>query len=476
MKKSKGVRIRQYHKSVVLKTFLFGGMALYTAFLSLFLMLRFKNLNNLQKGIETDLMGTGLSFLVVLIITIVIMGLFKFVFKKFFFNLNNKRKLCKVILNNNFFLLENIKSGSGKSKKRYIYFPRFYYSFKDEKITITIELDGSKFHSKYLDLGSVLEQMYNAELIDKVVKNSEVIYILQLISKSRRLSLDIKDERKFKAVIPLMEGLNWDIINVPHAIVTGGTGGGKTYFLFYLVRSLFNLENEVGDPLECIVKIIDPKMSDLSFLDSVLPGDVFFEEDKILKALRLAVEEMDRRYSLMRIKENQKIGSNFLEHNLNPYFIVFDEFIAFASALEKKKKEELRDRLFQIILKGRQAGIFLIPTSQRADAEFLSGAVRDNLGLRVSLGNLSSEGYKMTFGDVEKEFLPRTEKGQGYVYLMGESKVPVEFYSPLIPEDYDFIEDIKELLSRRKRSFSVERRDNDSLALALEESDIKEEV
>ncbi|CAM2077132.1 MAG: FtsK domain-containing protein [uncultured Clostridium sp.] len=468
MIRKKGVRIKLHHKNIISEIILLSGISIFTAFFSFFLMVRFKTLNNVIEAFKTDFKSVIIPLVILLILTTIIVVVLKSNLKKLFYNLKNIQKLSQMIINNNFYIIENIKGVDGKSRKKYTYFPKTYYWFKKGLIYVNIELDGSKFHSKYLELGSKLEQMYNSEIIDKVVKNSEVTYILQVFNEGSRLILDSIKEQNIGTKIPLMKGLGWDIVKIPHCLVTGATGGGKSFFLFYLVRSFFNLTNEVGDPLECIVKVLDPKMSDLSFLDSIMPDDVFFSKDKILKELRLAVEEMDRRYILMRQEENQKVGSNFLEHNLSPYIIFFDEFIAFAISLEKSKKEELKDRLFQIILKGRQAGVFLVLTGQRADAEFIPGAIRDNLGLRVSLGNLSKDGYKMTFGDVEKEFLERTEKGQGYIYLMGESKYPVEFYSPLLAKDYNLVEDVKGLLSRRKGTFLAERKGEESLGEALE--------
>lgn len=458
MKRKKGVRIKLHHKNIVLNVFLLSGIVLFTAFFSLILTIKFKTLNNIIEGLKANFKELVIPLVIGLVLTVIILILLKIFFKKLFYNLKNIQKLSKLIINNNFYIVENVKGSDGKNKNKCTYFPKIYYWCSKERIYINIELDGSKFHSKYLELGSKLEQMYNSEIIDKVVKNSEVIYILQMFTEDSRIMLDLIKKQNTGTKIPLMKGIEWDIVKIPHCLVTGATGGGKSYFLFYLVRSFFNLKNEVGDPLECIVKILDPKMSDLSFLDSIMPDDVFFSKDKILMQLRLAVEEMDERYTLMRKAENQKVGSNFLDHNLSPYVIFFDEFIAFAISLEKSKKEELRDRLFQIILKGRQAGIFIVLTGQRADAEFMPGAIRDNLGLRVSLGNLSKDGYKMTFGDVEKEFLERTEKGQGYVYLMGESKYPMEFYSPFLAEDYNLVEDVKGLLSRRKGTFQAEQK------------------
>ncbi len=471
MFKHKGVRIKVYHKNTTLDLFLCGGTLLFTALLFLFLKVRFETINNFYLQLESNMKEMLIYIFTSLTLSIAILVILKIIFKEFFYNLDNKKKLCNLILNNNFYSSEIIRSSNGKSRVKYTYFPKFYYSYKNGVIKVIIGLDGSRFQLKYLELEKLLEGMYNAELIDKTIKNSEVIYLLQVISDDKRIIFNEKNEEcNLNTIIPLMNNLMWDITKVPHCLITGGTGGGKSYFLFYLVRSFLNLKNEVGDPISTTVKILDAKMSDLSFLESILPDDVFYDKNKILMQLRLAVEEMDRRYILMRDEKNRKVGSNFLEHNLEPYIIFFDEFIAFAVTLDKAKKEELRDRMFQIILKGRQAGVFLILTTQRADAEFIPGAIRDNLGLRVSVGNLSKEGYKMTFGDVEKEFLPRTKKGEGYIYLMGESKFPMEFYSPLLDTNYNLVEDVGGLLDRRKGTFQAEHRDNNPQATALDET------
>ncbi|HEJ8136669.1 TPA: cell division protein FtsK, partial [Staphylococcus aureus] len=70
----------------------------------------------------------------------------------------------------------------------------------------------------------------------------------------------------------------------------------------------------------------------------------------------------------------------------------------------KKELQEMNDYLINIIMKGRQAGVFMFLTAQRPDADVIKGNVRDQLGLRVSLGNLSNDGYRMTFGQTDKEF------------------------------------------------------------------------
>ena len=100
-------------------------------------------------------------------------------------------------------------------------------------------------------------------------------------------------------------------------------------------------------------------------------------------------------------------------------------------------------------MKGRQAGVFMFLTAQRPDADVIKGNVRDQLGIRVSLGNLSDDGYRMTFGQTDKEYQPiyESDVGRGYISILGQYNEPVLFDAPLM-EQYDFVEDVKQILNQ----------------------------
>ena len=70
------------------------------------------------------------------------------------------------------------------------------------------------------------------------------------------------------------------------------------------------------------------------------------------------------------------------------------------------------------MLKARAANVFVILAMQQPRADTISTDIRDNLGARVSLGSLSDEGYRMTFGG-SFDFLPIEERGTGYIMLDG---------------------------------------------------------
>ena len=102
-------------------------------------------------------------------------------------------------------------------------------------------------------------------------------------------------------------------------------------------------------------------------------------------------------------------------------FLVIDEFAALSLVLEKDEFKELNKRLKTIILKGRSANIHVLIAMQRASSNSIDLDIRDNTAIRIGLGNLSTENFKMIFGETraENEILNRGI-GEGYILIDGE--------------------------------------------------------
>ena len=144
--------------------------------------------------------------------------------------------------------------------------------------------------------------------------------------------------------------------------------------------------------------------------------------------------------------DNFQYGSNFTDHGFKPVWLIFDEMGAFqASGTDKKSKEiitEVMDGIKQIILLGRQSGIFILVSAQQMRSETLNTDLRDNLGLRIALGANSSEGYRMVFGSATPDkFKPIEVKGAGYLYMQGSGKETAQYWeSPYLDtSQFDFI-------------------------------------
>lgn len=123
---------------------------------------------------------------------------------------------------------------------------------------------------------------------------------------------------------------------------------------------------------------------------------------------------------------------------------MIDEWAAYYASLDTKEKKKAMGCLNQIALMGRQCGVFLILGTQRPDTKYLDGAIRDNFGLRVTLGRVSKAGYKMIFEHTVKSLFNKPIKGRGYIDS-GTDQVR-EFYAPFIDiTRFNFFAEFKQL-------------------------------
>lgn len=189
------------------------------------------------------------------------------------------------------------------------------------------------------------------------------------------------------------------------------------------------------------VFILDPKRSDLSSLKYCFSTDqqeshVATTPSQICKILREQCELMNRRYEEYFQRKDTVIGADFSAYNLRPVFIFFDEVMAMIEE-DKKIGKEAESYLKQIVLKGRQSGIYIIISSQRFSADTLNTVIRENAGLRVAFGRMQPESYRMALGESFNK-LPRAPKGidQGYIYLDGHGwSTPRAFTAPQMDID-----------------------------------------
>lgn len=357
----------------------------------------------------------------------------------FFKNKRDIRLVLQYLLSNNFYETVRHKDGRGeKIKLPPVYVKKLDYA----TISVTVEMAG-KLMRELDKFPNDLEKLFFADFKEKndfrehrlFSKHAYTQFIFSDNKEAQRLPLSELRYDKKKG-IRLMDGEYWDFIHAPHLLVAGGTGGGKTIFLLALLKVLAAFS---------LLEICDPKKSDLSVLDhfKVFQGHVYSEIEDIMTCLQDAVGFMDDRYRQMGLDsehpEDVKIGNNYQSYGLPPKFILIDEWTAFVASLDIRKASQVDDLMAQLILKGRQAGVFLIVAMQRPDAEYLSANLRDNMMARLSLGKLSKSGYRMIFGEdyEDKNYLYIKSKiGRGYAALDGG--MPSEFFSPLIPFETGF--------------------------------------
>ncbi|MBW8281232.1 ATP-binding protein [Bacillus amyloliquefaciens] len=362
-----------------------------------------------------------------------------FLFNGAYKKLYHRQKIARMIFSNKFYEKESIQvkklfSNETAAKEKITYFPRMYYQVKDNHIYIRIAMDMSRFQNRFLDLGKDLENGLFCDLVDKEMEEGFVCFKLLYDVKKNRISID--DAVAKDGVLPLMKHVSWEFDKLPHMLISGGTGGGKTYFMLTVIKASVDLGADV--------KILDPKNADLADLEEILPKRVYSKKSGILMCLRKSVDGMMERMDEMKKMPNYKTGVNYAYLGLKPVFIFFDEYVAFMDLLDMKERNEALSYMKQLVMMGRQAGYFLVLGAQRPDAKYLADGIRDQFNFRVALGKMSDTGYGMMFGDVDKTFMVKDVKGRGYAYV-GTGSI-LEFYSPIVPKGYDFMSSIKESL------------------------------
>lgn len=358
--------------------------------------------------------------------------------------LYHRQKLARMILENKWYEAKQVKSegifkdSSSRTREKISYFPKVYYRMKNGLIQIRVEITLGKYQEQLLHLEKKLESGLYCELTEKELKDSYVEYTLLYDMIANRISIDEVQAKSGK--LRLMKNIWWEYDKLPHMLIAGGTGGGKTYFILTLIEALLRTNAKLY--------ILDPKNADLADLGSVMK-EVYFQKEDILSCIDRFYEEMVKRSLAMKEMENYKTGENYSYLGLPAHFLIFDEYVAFMEMLGTKENTAVLNKLKQIVMLGRQAGFFLILACQRPDAKYLGDGIRDQFHFRVALGRMSEMGYGMMFGsDVQKDFFSKQIKGRGYVDV-GTSVIS-EFYTPLVPKGHDFLEEIRKLTDGRQ--------------------------
>lgn len=350
----------------------------------------------------------------------------------------HRQKLARMVLENGWYETKQVESfqlfedSSTKTKEKISQFPKIYYHLEKGLIHISVEIVLGKYQDQLLKLEKKLETGLYCELVEKELKDSFVDYTLLYDMIANRIS--IEEVLVENGEMKLMKNLSWEFDALPHMLIAGGTGGGKSYFILTMIESLLKTDAKLF--------ILDPKNADLADLSTVLLN-VYHQKEDITACIDDFYEQMMTRSQEMKNMSNYKTGENYAYLGLAPNFLVFDEYVAFMEMLNNKESAAIMNKLKQIVMLGRQSGFFLILACQRPDAKYLQDGIRDQFNFRVGLGRLSELGYGMLFGDVDKDFFLKKIKGRGYVDV--GTNVISEFYTPLVPKNHDFLETIGQL-------------------------------
>ena len=176
-----------------------------------------------------------------------------------------------------------------------------------------------------------------------------------------------------------------DLATMPHLLIAGTTGSGKSIMLAAMTTAL--ALNNTPDNVKLV--LLDPKMVELSRFNGLphLLGPVETELDRIIGVLRWATREMDHRYKLLEKEAarnievfNKGLGRRRKDERLPYLVIIIDEI----GDLMMQRPDETERALTRLAQMARAVGIHLMVATQRPSVDVITGLIKANFPARIS--------------------------------------------------------------------------------------------
>lgn len=244
-------------------------------------------------------------------------------------------------------------------------------------------------------------------------------------------SLQTISDHKDKMYLSIGEALdgsniNYDLVSMPHLLVAGQTGSGKSIFLHNIILSL--LLQYKKEELNLI--LIDPKEVEFGFYRNVPQvREVTTNTERAVRRIRDVCDEMDSRYSAFADKGVRDISSYNENSSVKmPRIVVVIEELA---DLIISQGEEVISNITRLVVKARACGIHIILATQRPEAEFMTGKLRSNFQCRVAFSTATNIDSRIILGKYGAEKL----KGNGDgIFRSNNGTKQIRFQSALITE------------------------------------------
>ncbi len=248
---------------------------------------------------------------------------------------------------------------------------------------------------------------------------SEAVRIIAPIYGTQTVGIEVPKEQTFPVceektqgtVIPVgVDTQNQvvydDIAKMPHMLIGGQTGSGKSVFIRNIILSLKG----------CDVSVVDCKMIDFADLD----GDrctVITERDEALEHIKHLVYLMDRRYK-QRVKNGRR------------KVLIIDEYADLIMGLSKDEQKDFEQNLCRLLQKARAANINVIIATQRPSADIVSPIIKANCPVKACLRVSTAKNSEIILDEAGGEKL----LGKGDMLYLGSGKVKpvrVQCFAPI---------------------------------------------
>ena len=183
-----------------------------------------------------------------------------------------------------------------------------------------------------------------------------------------------------------------NIADAPHLLIAGTTGSGKSVCMNALICSILYR----CSPEQVRMIMVDPKVVEMSNYNGIphLLAPVVTDPKKAATVLKIATQEMDRRYELfatLAVKNigqfNAKVQEEQLDLPLLPYWLIFIDELADLMMIAKESVEHAITRISQL---ARAAGIHLVVGTQRPTTDVVTGIIKSNVPSRIAFAVSSS--------------------------------------------------------------------------------------
>ncbi len=253
----------------------------------------------------------------------------------------------------------------------------------------------------------------------------ENVFLREIISDKNFRKRDIKLPIALGKSIS-GEPITSDLSLMPHLLIAGTTGSGKSVCINTIILSLIYKHT----PDACKFILIDPKMLELSTYEGIphLLCPVITEAKKAASVLGWVVKEMESRYRLMTKVGVRNIDGYNEKHKVKmPYIVVIVDEMSDLMLVAGKEIENYIQKLSQM---ARAAGIHIIMATQRPSVDVITGTIKANFPTRISFQVTSKIDSRTILGEQGAEQL----LGKGDMLYMSSANRITRIHAPYVSE------------------------------------------